>query len=230
MPMSKDFDNVVPHKKVNTLRNTLRKVRIAQAEQTDILVNLQEAQQVRLEIVLETLGDVVQEIPEQDSDHFILHITPGSVPRLWIDATAHIVMGRDQKTYRFLKDTRLGRVVLLETPESSSIVNMVIEYIAERIIERERSLEADWLVRRVVPAKKKGSQRTSFLTMRQKGERKSQQQSAPAHEQDASWQHPDITRTHMSFSSIFVSLLFFIIGITLGIFGLVVYAWLAAGL
>jgi len=33
---------------------------------------------------------------------------------LWIDAIAHVVMGRDKRHYRFMHDTRYGRKVLAE--------------------------------------------------------------------------------------------------------------------
>jgi hypothetical protein len=57
--------------------------------------------------------------------------------------------GRDRRTYRFLKDTRIGRTVILETADAGDMADCVTNYVAERIIERERALEGDWLLQRV---------------------------------------------------------------------------------
>ena len=82
-------------------------------------------------------------------DQFSLQIISGSTPRLWIDATSHVAVGGDRKTYRFLKDTRLGRVVILETANIDDMADCLTEYIAERVIEREKALEGDWLNNRL---------------------------------------------------------------------------------
>lgn len=70
-------------------------------------------------------------------------ISTGLQPRLWIDATAHVMMGRDRRTYRFVRDTRLGRSVLAESPEVKPISDAVTTYIAERIVERQRMMEGE---------------------------------------------------------------------------------------
>jgi hypothetical protein len=75
---------------------------------------------------------------------------PGNQPRLWIDMTSFAVLGRDRRTYRFLKDTRLGRTVILETAKLDAMADTVTHYVAERIIERERAMEGDWLIKRVM--------------------------------------------------------------------------------
>lgn len=146
--MSENVDNVVPHSKVRSLRDAMRKVRLAEAERTDVIIELQETEKARLEILLEELADVITEIPDDD-EQFALQVVPGNPPRLWIDLTSHVVMGRDRRTYRFVKDTRLGRTVILETDEAGLVADCITEYIAERIIERERALESDWLLKRL---------------------------------------------------------------------------------
>ena len=60
--------------------------------------------------------------------------------------TSFVVMDRDRRTYRFLKDTRLGRTVLLETANLNDMADVVTNYVAERIIERERAMEGDGLI------------------------------------------------------------------------------------
>src|SRR5258707_8013767 len=58
-------------------------------------------------------------------------------------------MRRTRRSYRFLKDTRLGRTVIRESPNLDEIADTVTQYVAERIIERERAIEGDWVVKRV---------------------------------------------------------------------------------
>jgi hypothetical protein len=59
------------------------------------------------------------------------------------------MMGRDKRQYRFVKDTRLGRTVLAESASLEVIADAVMRYVAERIVERELAVEADWLTRAV---------------------------------------------------------------------------------
>ena len=68
---------------------------------------------------------------------------PGLQPRLWIDAVSHVTMGRDRRTYRFLRDTRLGRVVLAESLDIKPVADQVTRYVAERIVERQRMIDGD---------------------------------------------------------------------------------------
>lgn len=146
--MPRTRDNVVPHAKVRSLREAIRKVKFAEVERTDVVVELQESERARLELLAEELQDVFKEVPEDD-DQFSFQIVPGNLPRLWIDITSHVAMGRDKRTYRFLKDTRLGRTVILETTELDDMADCITEYIAERVLERERAVEGDWLNKRL---------------------------------------------------------------------------------
>ncbi|MEP2705186.1 MAG: hypothetical protein ABJQ71_14475 [Roseibium sp.] len=146
--MSEMQDNVVPHTRMRSLRDAIRKVQLGEVERSDVVVELQETERARLDMLADELKDVFREIPEDD-DQFSLQIISGSTPRLWIDATSHVVVGGDRKTYRFLKDTRLGRVVILETANIDDMADCLTEYIAERVLEREKALEGDWLNERL---------------------------------------------------------------------------------
>jgi len=121
------------------LRQAIRDARIEAAERTGVVVDLRDAEIARLELVNDDLGPVFSEIPPgvELFDHGISH---GNTPRLWIDAIAHVEMGRDKRIYRFVQDTRFGRRVLAESPSSRDIVNAVTRYVAHRLIERERAL------------------------------------------------------------------------------------------
>ena len=106
----------------------------------DVVVELREATRTRLELLAAELAPVFAEVPD-DVDLFDFTISSGLQPRLWIDAVSHVSMGRDRRTYRFLRDTRLGRVVLAEVTAIKPVADQVTRYVAERIVERQRLME-----------------------------------------------------------------------------------------
>jgi len=121
------------------LRDALRKARIEAADRTGVVVDLRDAEVARLEILHDALDPLFSEIPA-GVDLFDRGISQGDTPRLWIDAVAHIVMGRDKRIYRFVQDTRFGRIVLSESHDVPVMVDAVTDYIARRMIEREHAM------------------------------------------------------------------------------------------
>ena len=103
------------------LKAAVRKTRIEIAEKSSVVVDLRDAERARLEILNDALNPLFQETPP-DIDLFDRGISQGDTPRLWIDAIAHVVMGRDKRHYRFVQDTRYGRKVLAESTEIAAIV------------------------------------------------------------------------------------------------------------
>lgn len=130
------------------LRDAIRKARQHEAERSDVIVDLREAEIARLELLQEALADVFDAIPP-DNDLLECALSQGNPPRLWIDVLAYVAMGRDKRTYRFIKDTRYGRQVVLETTQLEEIAARVTDYVAHRLLERERALESD--VERAAP-------------------------------------------------------------------------------
>jgi hypothetical protein len=124
------------------LRDALRKARVDHAERTAVVVDLHDAEVARLELLNEALDPVFDEVP-QGVDLFDRGISRGENPRLWIDAIAHVAMGRDKRVYRVLQDTRHGRKVLAESQNIPEIVDAVTKYLAQRLIEREHALAAE---------------------------------------------------------------------------------------
>ena len=120
------------------LREALRQARIEAADRTGVVVDLRDAEVARLEILNDALDPLFNEIPGQ-IDLFDRGISQGETPRLWIDIVAHVVMGRDKRQYRFVQDTRNGRIVLAESHDISVIVEAVTDYVARRMVERERA-------------------------------------------------------------------------------------------
>jgi hypothetical protein len=123
------------------LAEAVRDVKNAAADREDVVVELREAQKMRLELLAAELMPVFGEVPADAGFDFA--ISSGTQPRLWIDAVSHVTMGRDRRTYRFLRDTRLGRVVLAESLEIKPVADQVTRYIAERIVERQRMIDGD---------------------------------------------------------------------------------------
>jgi hypothetical protein len=136
-------------KNVRSLTDAIRRVRTAEAERSDVVVELRDAERARLDILADELKSVFAEIPP-DNEQFLFTVAPGTPPRLWIDMTSFVAMGKDRRAYRFLKDTRLGRTVILETANLDDMADCVTNYVAERIIERERAMEGDWLMKRIL--------------------------------------------------------------------------------
>ena len=134
------------------LREALREARIEAATRTGVVVDLRDAEMARLELLHDELDPVFAEIPS-DIELFDRGISRGDTPRLWIDAVAHVEMGRDKRIYRFVQDSRFGRVVLAESQASRDIAEAVTKYVARRMIDRERMLAGEELspVRFMVP-------------------------------------------------------------------------------
>ena len=124
------------------LKDAMRQARIELAERTAVIVDLRNAELARLEMLDEALDPLFSDIPPE-VELFDRGTVPGDPPRLWVDMIAHVVMGRDKRTYRFLQDTRYGRRVLAESSEVGEIANAVTHYVARRLVERERVLEGD---------------------------------------------------------------------------------------
>jgi hypothetical protein len=124
------------------LKAAMHAARIEAAERTSVVVDLRDAEVARLELLNEALNPLFAEIPTE-VDLFDRGISRGDTPRLWIDAVAHVAMGRDKRMYRLLHDTRVGRRVLAESHEIGELVKAVTDYVARRLIDRERALDED---------------------------------------------------------------------------------------
>ncbi|MEH2500064.1 hypothetical protein V1294_006543 [Bradyrhizobium sp. AZCC 1678] len=140
------------------LRDALRMARIEAADRTGVVVELRDAEVARLEILNEALDPLFAEVPEQ-IDLFDRGVSQGETPRLWIDVVAHVVMGRDKRIYRFVQDTRFGRIVIAESHDVPVIVDAVTGYVARRMIEREHAM---MVTKAAEPAVEKKPRRRGF--------------------------------------------------------------------
>lgn len=191
-------DNKSDDGKVRRLSDAVRRMRIAESERADAYADLHEGDRARLMLLAEELQGVFAELPADDA-YFICQVAGSTPPRLWIDPTTHVVMARDRRSYRFLKDTRLGRLVLHESADLDAAADAVTDYIAERVVERERSLESDALVEKL---------RTVAL------DRREENVEAAAD-----------SRTSDRGSTLIWALIIFLAGFAVGALGLVAYAW-----
>ena len=137
--MSDAQNNEARDMRPTRLRDALRQARIEAADRTGVVVELRDAEVARLEILNEALDPLFAEVPGQ-VDLFDRGVSQGETPRLWIDVVAHVVMGRDKRIYRFVQDTRFGRIVIAESHDVPVIVDAVTGYVARRMIEREHAM------------------------------------------------------------------------------------------
>lgn len=142
------------------LRDALRQARIEAADRTGVVVDLRDAEVARLEILNEALDPLFAQIPDT-VDLFDRGISQGETPRLWIDVVAHVLMGRDKRIYRFIQDTRFGRIVIAESHDVAVIVDAVTDYVARRMVEREHALVASPVAK---PAVAEKPRRSGFWT------------------------------------------------------------------
>ena len=125
--------------RLSGLSAALRTARIEEAERSQVVGDLRDAEMARLDLLREMMEPVLAQIPA-DVDLFDTGMVPGQHPRLFIDMIAFVEMARDRRTYRFLQDRRDGRVLLAESDSVSVMLSALTAYIARRLIEREKML------------------------------------------------------------------------------------------
>ena len=122
------------------LADVVRDMRTAEADRLDALDRDGEAARARLTLLVDELDEVFEQAGGEEAG-FDFQIGPGPNPRLWIDAATHVVVARDGKTFRILRDSRGGRTVLGETDDVDDAADHVTRYIATRTLERERLVD-----------------------------------------------------------------------------------------
>ncbi|HVV92140.1 MAG TPA: hypothetical protein VHD15_01865 [Hyphomicrobiales bacterium] len=139
--MSLDSSASVPPQ-VPSLRDALRRARSESAERSGVLVELRTAEMARLDLLKEALEPVLAQVPE-DIDLFESALMPGDPARLFVDQLGFVEMGADKRTYRFFQDTRYGRRLIAESEKLPVILPAMTDYIARRMVEREKALASD---------------------------------------------------------------------------------------
>jgi hypothetical protein len=124
------------------LKAAIRRARLEEAERSDVLAELRGAEIARLEMLQDAIEPVLAEVPSE-ADLFDTGLLPAAHPRLFIDMIGFVEMGRDRRLYRFVQDTKYGRVVLAESDKIDVMVKAITDYIARRLVEREKALASD---------------------------------------------------------------------------------------
>src|SRR5271168_2219508 len=125
------------------LAAAIRQARVENAERAEAIADLREIEMGRLALLESALKPVVGQAPP-GVDMFDLALARGDHPRLFVDMIAFVDMEHDRRTYRFHQDTRSGRVLIAESQSVDAIAAAVANYVARRLIERERALASDW--------------------------------------------------------------------------------------
>jgi hypothetical protein len=95
----------------------------------------------RLELLRDALEPVFAQVPAE-AELFDHGLVPGEKPRLFVDIVAFVEMARDRRVFRFVQDTRGGTVVLAESDRIETMTEEVANYVARRLVEREKALSA----------------------------------------------------------------------------------------
>lgn len=140
LPVDEPKRNVITH--TPNLAEAIRRARIEDAERSDVITNLRHGELARLEALRDALTPIFEQMPDMP-DLFDMGIMPSARPRLYIDMLGFIEMGHDRRVYRFQQDLRHKRITLAESDRIDHIVQAVTDYIARRLIEREKALASD---------------------------------------------------------------------------------------
>jgi len=117
----------------------LRQARIAEAAHLDVVLDIRDAQILRLQALKLDLYGLIQGHSEAKK-FFDLAVVEGDPPRLWIDLITAVVMDPNPRTYRLYQDTQDGRETLFETDNRGEMVEKIKTYMAHRLVARERQM------------------------------------------------------------------------------------------
>lgn len=130
-------------RRVTTLSTAIRRARLENAERASGVEDLRGAEIARLDILREQLDPILEQLPK-DCDLFDVAIQPSERPRLFIDAIGFVELADDRRSYRFVQDTRHGRIEICNNPRTEALVEAITAYIAHRLVEREKALASDY--------------------------------------------------------------------------------------
>ena len=133
---------VHPPAALQSLKQAMRRARFDDAERLGAMSDMRAARVGRLELLAEALQPLMVQIPE-DVDLFDVGLMPGANPRLFLDMIGFVEMARDARTYRLIQDTRHGRRLIAESDSIDRIVDAATDYVARRLLERDKALAAD---------------------------------------------------------------------------------------
>ncbi len=130
---------VDPHQAAIALAVAMNQARQDMADRADLRTEALHYGTAKLDALRKRLEPLYAAIPS-DVELFDLGLVTPKRPRLYVDILSYIEMNRDQTAFRFMQETRTGRITLAETTDEKAIVDEVTRYVARRLVERERAL------------------------------------------------------------------------------------------
>lgn len=121
----------------NPLDKAISHARLAQAEHLDALLEVRDAQRLRLVALRDDLAQIVNGHPEAGGC-FELSIGLGEKPRLWLDMASYVLMEPDPRTYRLVQESRNARETICETDNRDEIIQAIVNHMAHRLVARSR--------------------------------------------------------------------------------------------
>jgi hypothetical protein len=94
----------------------------------------------RLDALRKKLQPLYAAIP-QEVEGIDLGTVRDEKPRLYLDMISFVDIQDDQRSYRLVQGSRNGPQVLLETTDETALITRITDYIAHRLIARDRILE-----------------------------------------------------------------------------------------
>lgn len=144
MAKNNELDAKEIEAKIHDLSKSMERMKTRQADRDDVVVELKQSQRTRLELLARDLQPMFDQVPT-DNDQIEFALTNGETPRLWIDMSSHVRMGADKREYELIKDTRMGRTILATTSDMNKMGQVVTDYVADKVLERERLIEGEWV-------------------------------------------------------------------------------------
>jgi hypothetical protein len=126
---------------VGGLDRDVRRARLAHAAHFDALVEIRDAQTLRLATLQDVLRKKTAEEPQLKS-LLPLQLETGFPPRLWLDNISYVIMEPDPRTYRLVRQAPEGHVTIAETRDISRMFREVRAYASHRLVETERDAAA----------------------------------------------------------------------------------------
>jgi len=135
---------VSANRQIDGLERDVRRARLAQAAHFDALVDIKDAQTLRLAALHESLKKQISKEPRL-AGLLPLQMVDGFPPRLWIDNISFVVMEPDPRTFRLMRQEQARHETILETRDMKEMIAKVREHASHALIEAqrgERSFEA----------------------------------------------------------------------------------------
>ncbi len=123
----------------DSLRDAVSQARLEEAQGIETELDQRSTEMARLEILQASLKSVFDDIPAGE-DRFELALVPSTPARLWVDMFAYVEIDADGELYRFVRNERSGRKVLVESRDVGVMRGRITEYVAHQIVVREREM------------------------------------------------------------------------------------------